>query len=236
MASGAANGNPSQYTGRENEGNGLYFYRARYYSPLLHRFISEDPLGFDGGDPNFYAYVGDDPINAIDLSGQIRVCFKTPDGIFGNKNPDWCFDPHAKSPPKLSGRKQFADFVGELLGLLGAQCVDQNNCSPFGLGPLARPHAIGANCVPDPRTGIPCPSIGIAFPITFGHGARHLVGTGVAEGDVNAAITADVNATTGSASTVGGFWGRVVVNGQTFEYRAFPRPDGSINVGTYYPK
>src|SRR5882724_10513485 len=27
--SGAASGNPSQYTGRENEGNGLYFYRAR---------------------------------------------------------------------------------------------------------------------------------------------------------------------------------------------------------------
>jgi YD repeat-containing protein len=33
--SGAGNANVYQYTGRENEGNGLYFYRARYYSPLL---------------------------------------------------------------------------------------------------------------------------------------------------------------------------------------------------------
>ena len=39
---GAASSNPSQYTGRENDGTGLYYYRARYYSPKLQRFISED--------------------------------------------------------------------------------------------------------------------------------------------------------------------------------------------------
>ena len=52
VVSGAANSNVFQYTGRENEGNGLYFYRGRYYSPFLGRFISEDPLGLDGGDVN----------------------------------------------------------------------------------------------------------------------------------------------------------------------------------------
>jgi len=50
-ASGAVNANQFQYTGRENEGDGLYFYRARYYSPLLGRFINEDPLGFAGSGP-----------------------------------------------------------------------------------------------------------------------------------------------------------------------------------------
>jgi len=39
-AAGATNSNVFLYTGRENEGNGLYSYRSRYYSPLLHRFIS----------------------------------------------------------------------------------------------------------------------------------------------------------------------------------------------------
>jgi RHS repeat-associated protein len=32
------------FTGRESDGNGLYQYRARYYSPKLHRFLSVDPL------------------------------------------------------------------------------------------------------------------------------------------------------------------------------------------------
>jgi RHS repeat-associated protein len=44
-ATGASRPNPFQYTGRENDATGLYYYRARYYSPTLRRFISEDPLG-----------------------------------------------------------------------------------------------------------------------------------------------------------------------------------------------
>src|SRR5262249_851848 len=49
-------GNPIQYTGRENDRTGLYFYRARYYDPVLKRFISEDPMGLSAG-LNFHAYV-----------------------------------------------------------------------------------------------------------------------------------------------------------------------------------
>jgi RHS repeat-associated protein len=67
--SGAANANEFQYNGRENEGNGLYFYRARYYNSTLGRFINEDPIGFGGGDINVYAYVSDDPVNFVDPSG-----------------------------------------------------------------------------------------------------------------------------------------------------------------------
>ncbi|MGB8414050.1 MAG: RHS repeat-associated core domain-containing protein [Candidatus Binatus sp.] len=48
--SGAANGSAYEFTGRENDGTGLYFYRARYYSPTLQRFIAQDPIGFRGGD------------------------------------------------------------------------------------------------------------------------------------------------------------------------------------------
>jgi RHS repeat-associated protein len=67
--SGQSNGNEFQYTGREDEGNGLFFYRARYYNPLLGRFISEDPLGIDGADYNLYAYALNDPINSGDPMG-----------------------------------------------------------------------------------------------------------------------------------------------------------------------
>jgi len=68
-SAGGASSNPLQFTGRENEGNGLYFYRARYYSPVLGRFINEDPLGFAGSGPNFYAYSFNSPINLIDPLG-----------------------------------------------------------------------------------------------------------------------------------------------------------------------
>jgi RHS repeat-associated protein len=36
--------NPFQYTGRENDGTGLYYYRTRYYSQPFNRFISQDKL------------------------------------------------------------------------------------------------------------------------------------------------------------------------------------------------
>ncbi len=47
--SGASSTNPFQFTGRENDTTGLYYYPARYYSPSAQRFVSQDPLGFAGG-------------------------------------------------------------------------------------------------------------------------------------------------------------------------------------------
>jgi uncharacterized protein RhaS with RHS repeats len=38
--------------------------------PRTGRWLMEDPLGFDGGDPNLYSYVGNDPTNLTDPSGQ----------------------------------------------------------------------------------------------------------------------------------------------------------------------
>ena len=63
---------PFKYVGQygvTTEPNGLYYMRARYYDPLVGRFISEDPSGFDSGDVNFYAYVSNNPISYIDPLG-----------------------------------------------------------------------------------------------------------------------------------------------------------------------
>lgn len=67
-ASGQSSGNPIQYTGRENDNTGLYYYRARYYHPGLQRFISEDPIGLAGG-INSYTYVLNNPLRYIDPLG-----------------------------------------------------------------------------------------------------------------------------------------------------------------------
>ncbi len=61
--------NPFQYTARESDAEtGLYFYRARYADTNTGRFISEDPIAYLGG-VDFYAYVGNNPVNYFDPSG-----------------------------------------------------------------------------------------------------------------------------------------------------------------------
>jgi RHS repeat-associated protein len=69
LVSGAASNNRSLYTAREEDGAGLYYYRNRYYSSNLHRFISEDPKEFGGGSLNLYEYVANSPINYTDPYG-----------------------------------------------------------------------------------------------------------------------------------------------------------------------
>jgi RHS repeat-associated protein len=60
---------PYRFAGREyDEQSGLYFNRARYYSPDLGRFVSEDPFGLSGG-INPYAYAQNNPCSYRDPSG-----------------------------------------------------------------------------------------------------------------------------------------------------------------------
>lgn len=61
--------NPYQYTGREADIAGLYYYRARYYSPMMGGFISEDPIMFAGRQLSFYAYVAGNPLSGVDPYG-----------------------------------------------------------------------------------------------------------------------------------------------------------------------
>jgi RHS repeat-associated protein len=55
--------NPYTYTGREDDGTGLMYYRARYYDPELEVFISQDPLG------DAQRYAEENPIKFIDPLG-----------------------------------------------------------------------------------------------------------------------------------------------------------------------
>lgn len=58
-----------RWTGREWDAEtGLYFFRARTYSPTVGRFMQEDPLGYEGG-LNPYLYAGASPLEATDPSG-----------------------------------------------------------------------------------------------------------------------------------------------------------------------
>jgi RHS repeat-associated protein len=82
---GVMSGNPLQFTGRENDGTGLHYYRARYYAPALHRFLGQDLVLRPGA--NRYAYVRNTPLNAIDPFGLDTIIiyggapFKGPNGF-----------------------------------------------------------------------------------------------------------------------------------------------------------
>ncbi len=78
LATGTPTSNVLQFTRRENEGHDLYFYRARYYSPALGRFISEDPARFIGG-MNFYAYGLNNPVLRNDPLGLAPCLMSSPD-------------------------------------------------------------------------------------------------------------------------------------------------------------
>ncbi len=68
-APGASNAGRFQYTGAPWLAEaGLLHLRARAYEPALGRFLQTDPI-LTGGGLNLYAYVGNDPVNAIDPSG-----------------------------------------------------------------------------------------------------------------------------------------------------------------------
>jgi RHS repeat-associated protein len=68
-APASGNAGRFQYTGQAwiNE-IGLYYYKNRFYSSGLGRFLQTDPIGYGDG-LNMYGYVGGDPVNFTDPTG-----------------------------------------------------------------------------------------------------------------------------------------------------------------------
>jgi RHS repeat-associated protein len=143
QVTGTASDNPYQYTGRENDRTGLLHYRARYYNPTWARFVSEDPIGLDGG-INVYAYAGNNPIQLRDPSGNIFGGFGGFGGSWGGKPLDGppvgecyffgCWHPSPPSPSPASAKNGGTPLNGPLNKNVGGPSGGKNNpdCAQCG--------------------------------------------------------------------------------------------------------
>ena len=112
----AGNQGRFQYTGQTWLAEvGVYHYKARAYSPTLGRFLQTDPTGYDDG-LNWYAYVGNDPLNRGDPTGttaKIPSCTTT--GSEGCPSPPsppeepTLVDPVEVNPPAPADISELAD-------------------------------------------------------------------------------------------------------------------------------
>lgn len=209
---------PLGYAGQlTNVPSGLQYLRARVFDPRTGQFLSRDPMADVTGEA--YSYAGNNPINGYDPSG---LCNMNPfSGSFwteGNCISESSFNPIPYYEREIEAWEAGCSYWESIqYGLKGAAVLAADSVGLYG---LARAAAGGAA-----EAGVD---------IVFGHGSRHLAGTGLAAADVEAAIQGEVAGQVASASATGSFWGRVVVDGQTILYKAFTLPDGSVNVGTYY--
>ncbi|MGH7137879.1 MAG: RHS repeat-associated core domain-containing protein, partial [Pirellulales bacterium] len=201
-----------RYTGLriDPETNGLYYARARMYSPTWGRFLQPDPIGYAAGS-NFYAYVNNDPLNNTDPLG---LC----------DNPQGC------------GAGANAAVLGPELGIGSNITAASANTNTNPLQSTNLEAATGVPSAVSNTSGVSsvetlsatAGEIQLAQ-ATFGHGAGHVpieVAPGL-EGAISRALP---------PSLPQGIFGKGVIfyGGTAYQFNYYGTGTG-VHVGTYYP-
>lgn len=128
--------NAFQFTGRENDATDLYFYRARYYSPALHRFLSPDPLGRPTNPA--YAYANNNPVTYSDPLGLFTIVIQGGPGSSGFGGSSASSSPNPGVGDIASDLARGRETVsrhnaGDLLGAMAAAIAAAERGEPINI-------------------------------------------------------------------------------------------------------
>lgn len=218
---------------------GLYHYKARAYSPTLGRFLQTDPIGYGDG-LNWYAYVGNDPINETDPTGMQAV-----DGV----TVSW------ERWGRPVGRNEYESmFGGTHARACGAGCQQEKahfNATREDFDDKYGAYFLCAALCPE----LAVEAVGVAgflavrgaivsvrgLVVTFGrnpnqvsHTFRHIKEIGMNTASASRVISADLAKAAKSVAAGTSVTRTVVIGSIRVEYRAYKFSDGTMNVGSIF--
>lgn len=126
----------------------LVHFGHRDYDPTIGRFISKDPIGFNGGDTNLFGYVANDPVNWVDPSG-LKIAY-------GNNNSRNLLQPLIE---QLMQSPAGAALVNQLESSSASFTLNAVSGGPSSPGNAFRPVVPGANGSVNVDV---CPNVGIS--------------------------------------------------------------------------
>jgi RHS repeat-associated protein len=112
-------------------GTELYYYKARVYHPKLGRFLQTDPIGYDDG-MNWYAYVGNDPVNNVDPSG--KWLMQAVGAVIGGYSTYQAAKKAGLTGGKLLGATAFGTVLGAFTGGKGGDKIVSSAISVLNKG------------------------------------------------------------------------------------------------------